>query len=212
MTNMKDQANIKSTWALGLSIAATMLCLLVFALWIFEAIPHSIITADAFIGACVTLLGVIVTIAVGAQIVNVMEVKSEQRKLEEELKTALSRLQHQQKKMDDERYHNLHIHHCSIALLAETQGHYPNAIYYYFGALLSGLQMKDSLDNENFVFDHISKCVVQCKDKETIPEHWKENLKNNDKVICSLTDYHWIKERYEPLRDEYFKRIGLKQD
>ena len=73
---MKDQSNKISIWALCLSIIAMLLCLLVFILWIFEAIPHSVISADSFIGACVALLGVIVTIAVGAQIVNVMEVKS----------------------------------------------------------------------------------------------------------------------------------------
>ena len=62
---MKNQ-NKKSTWALCLSIAAILLCLLVFALWTFEMMPHSVITADSFIGACVALLGVIVTIAVGS--------------------------------------------------------------------------------------------------------------------------------------------------
>lgn len=205
---MKD-SSLRLVWAIGLSIVAIVLCLLVFALWIFEAIPHSVILPESFIGACVALLGVIVTIAVGAQIVNVMEVKSEQRKLEEELQTALTKLQDQQKQMEDERHHNLHIHHCSIALLAETQGHYPNAIYYYFGALLNGMQMKDSLDNENFVFDHIANCIKHCPNKADIPEHWKQNLKSNDKVICSISNYHWIKEKYEPLRDEYFKKIGL---
>lgn len=201
----------KSTLALLISIVALLLCLLVLVLWIFEVMPHSVITLDSFIGACMSLLAVIVTLAVGSQIVNVMEVRSAQRKYEEELKIALTKLQNQQKQMEDERHYNLHIHHCSIALLAETQGYYPNAIYYYFGALLNGLQMKDSLDNENFVFEHIVKCLKNCTDKENIPEHWKQNLKSNDKVICSLSNYHWIKEKYEPLRDEYFKKIGLKQ-
>ena len=54
----------KSTWALCLSIAAILLCLLVFALWAFKMIPHSVITPDSFIGACVTLLGVIVTVEI----------------------------------------------------------------------------------------------------------------------------------------------------
>ena len=65
----------KSNWAIGLSIVAIVLCLLALALWIFEAIPHSVILPESFIGACVALLGVIVTIAVGAQIVNVMEIR-----------------------------------------------------------------------------------------------------------------------------------------
>lgn len=76
----------KSNWAIGLSIVAIVLCLLVLALWIVEAIPHSVILPESFIGACVALLGVIVTIAVGAQIVNVMEIKSSQKVYENELK------------------------------------------------------------------------------------------------------------------------------
>lgn len=196
---------------MGLSIVAIVLCLLVFALWIFEVTPHSVITPDSFIGACVSLLAIIVTLAVGSQIVNVMEVKNAHRKLEEELKTALTKLQNQQKQMEDERHYNLHIHHCSIALLAETQGYYPNAIYYYFGALLNGLQMQEPLGNENFALEHIANCLKNCADKADIPEQWKQNLKSNDKEICTLSNYHWIKEKYEPLRDEFFKKIGLMQ-
>ena len=65
----------KSTWALCLSIAAILLCLLVFALWAFEVMPHSVITPETFIGACVALLGVIVTMAVGWQIYNAIEMQ-----------------------------------------------------------------------------------------------------------------------------------------
>ena len=54
----------KSTWALLISIVALLLCLLVLTLWVFEVMPHSVITPDSFIGACV-LLVVIVTLAVG---------------------------------------------------------------------------------------------------------------------------------------------------
>ena len=72
----------KSTWALLVSIVALLLCLLVLALWVFEVMPHSVIAPDSFIGACVSLLAIIVTLAVGSQIVNVIEVKSAQRKYE----------------------------------------------------------------------------------------------------------------------------------
>ena len=201
----------KSNWAIGLSIVAIVLCLLVLALWIFEAIPHSVIVPESFIGACVALLGVIVTIAVGAQIVNVMEIKSSQKVYENELKTALETIKHQQHQIAAEQIRNAHLHHCTMAMIAEFQGHYPQAIYYFFGALLNGLQMQEPLGNENFALEHIANCMKNCADKADIPEQWKQNLKSNDKVICTLSNYHWIKERYEPLRDEFFKKIGLMQ-
>ncbi len=100
----------KSTWALLISIVALLLCLLVLTLWVFEVIPHAVITPDSFIGACVSLLAVIVTIAVGSQIINVMEVKSAQRKYEEELKTALEKIQRQQEQIEEEQHRNSHLH------------------------------------------------------------------------------------------------------
>ena len=71
---MKNQ-NRKSTWALCLSVAAIDMCLLLFLLLIFEVMPHCVIKPKSFIGVCVAVLGVIVTVAFGSQIVNVMEVK-----------------------------------------------------------------------------------------------------------------------------------------
>lgn len=67
---IETKVNNKINFAIGLSIAAVILCLLVFGLWIYEIIPHSIILPETFIGACVTLLFIIVTIAVCWQIFN----------------------------------------------------------------------------------------------------------------------------------------------
>ena len=71
---MKDQ-NRNIIWALGISIVSMVLCLLVFALWIFEVIPRSVVSAESFIGACVAWVGVIVTVAVGWQIYNAIEMQ-----------------------------------------------------------------------------------------------------------------------------------------
>lgn len=63
-----NNSNNKSTWALIVSIVAILLSLSVLVQWIFEMIPHSVISPETFIGACVTLLGVIVTVAIGGSI------------------------------------------------------------------------------------------------------------------------------------------------
>ena len=86
--------------------------------------PLSVITADSFIGACVALLGVIVTVAVGSQIVNVMEVKSAQRKYEDELKTALEKIQQQQVQIEANRHENTHLHNCAFAVVMELNKDY----------------------------------------------------------------------------------------
>ncbi len=201
--------NKKITLALLISIVALLLCLLVFALWMFETIPHSVILPETFIGVCVALLGVIVTIAVGSQIVNVMEIKSSQKIYENELKSALETIKHQQLQIAAEQIRNAHLHHCTMAMIAEFQGHYPQAIYYFFGVLLTGLQMQEPLGNENYALEHIGICLVRCKEWNNIPSQWHEDLKNIDATIKQLPNYRWIKDKYEPLQNDYFSKIGL---
>ena len=207
---MKESKNRKSTWALCLSIAAILLCLLVFALWAFEAIPHSEIISETFIGACVALLGVIVTVAVGSQIVNVMEVKSAQRKYEEELKVALEKIQRQQEQMEDEHRRNMYLHNCALAITMAQGKDYTKACYYHMSALYQVLQTKDDLWNVTFIFDHWRECLRQSEGVKMIASsEMKAELKALEGLLVQLPTYALIKDRYEPLRDEYFRRIGM---
>ena len=206
MTNQ----NKKSTWALCLSIAAILLCLLVLALWAFEVMPHSVITPDTFIGTCVTLLGVIVTVAVGSQIVNVMEVKSAQRKYEEELIVALNKTQQQQAQIEANRHENTHLHNCAFAVVMELNKDYAMACYYYLSAVYEGLQTKNAEGNIDFVFFHWKKCLDESKGMPfVVPSALKDELRTIDALFNQLPNSRLILDKYKPLRDEYFKRIGL---
>ena len=208
MTNMNNQ-NKKSTWALCLSVAAILLCLIVFALWAFEVMPHSVVTVDSFIGACVAWLGVIVTIAVGAQIVNVMEVKSAQRKYEEELKVALEKIQRQQEQIEEDKHLNALLHNCNQAKFMTDDKRYGVACFYYICALYENLQLKTPLGNETYILSEFQKCLGQKEGVWSIPQKMYEELKNADALMHQHANYHWIQAQYEPLRGEYFKRIGL---
>lgn len=199
----------KSTWALCLSIVAILLCLLVFALWAFEVIPHSEIIPETFIGACVALLGVIVTVAVGSQIVNVMEVKSAQRKYEEELKVALEKIQHQQEQMDEDKHINALMHNCNQAKYMRDEEQYGRACFYYICALYENLQLKTPLGNETYILSEFYKCLQQKDGVWNVPQEMCGELKNADVLMRQHANYHWIQTQYEPLRNEYFKRIGI---
>ena len=197
----------KSTWALCLSIAAILLCLLVFALWAFEVIPHSVITPDTFIGACVALLGVIVTMAVGSQIVNMMEVKSAQRKYEEDLKVALEKIQRQQEQIEEDKHLNAMMHNCNQAKFMQDDKQYGKACFYYVCALYENLQLKTPLGNETFILSELSKCLQQKDGVWNIPQKMHNELKNADALMRQHANYHWIQTQYEPLCDDYLKRL-----
>ena len=206
---MKELENKKSTLALCLSIVAIILCLLLFALWIFGVYPRSVVTAESFIGACVALLGVIVTIAVGSQIVNVMEVKSAQRKYEDELKVALEKIQRQQELMEEEQHRNSHLHNCNIAKSMQDNRKCGKACFYYTCALYEYLQMKNHLGNEGYMYQGLHDCLKMQDGNWKISKEMQTELKNVDKLLQQNANYHWVQGQYEPLRDEFFKRIGM---
>ena len=210
MNEKLTKNNTKLTWALILSIGAILLCLLVFGLWIFEKIPHSVISPDTFIGACVTLLGVIVTVAVGAQIVNVMEVKSAQRRYEEELQTALKKIQHQQEQLEEEQHRNSHLHNCNIAKSMLYDGECGKACFYYICALYEYLQMKEQLGNEDYIFKGMLNCLDKCDGNWGIPEKMHAELKNVDQFLRKTPNYHWVKDMYEKLHIKCMEKIDSK--
>lgn len=209
MKHMEERMIKISKLSIVLSSVAILLCLLVIALWIFDVCPRSVVTAESFIGACVALLGVIVTVAVGSQIVNVMEVKSAQRKYEEELKVALEKIQRQQEQMDEEQHRNSHLHNCNIAKLMQDNREYGKACFYYTCALYEYLQMKNHLGNEGYMFKELTNCISMKDGNWKISEKMQTELKNVDKLLHQNTNYHWVQGQYEPLRNEYFKRIGM---
>ena len=131
MNDKMSKITNKSTWAILLSIVAILMCLLAFGLWIFEVIPHSVVMPETFIGVCVALMGVIVTVAVGWQIYNAIEIKSiireyaqkqaEVERLQMQLKTEISRIT-----IDAEYdvHHSLHLHAITLALHCEMKKKY----------------------------------------------------------------------------------------
>lgn len=205
---MKDQ-NRNIIWALGISIVSMVLCLLVFALWIFEVMPHCVIKPESFIGACVAVLGVIVTVAFGSQIVNVVEVKSAQRKYEENLKVALEKIKRQQEQIEEDKHLNALLHNCNQAKFMTDDKRYGVACFYYICALYENLQLKTPLGNETYILSEFQKCLGQKEGVWSIPQKMYEELKNADALMHQHANYHWIQAQYEPLRGEYFKRIGL---
>lgn len=79
----KQSSNKLAVWGIVISILALLICLMTIGLWIFEVAPKSIVTIDAYMGVCATLMSIIVTIAIGWQIFNVVEVRNAMRCLEE---------------------------------------------------------------------------------------------------------------------------------
>ena len=209
MNEQKSNRNNTSTWALILSIIAILLCVLVLMLWIFEVIPHSVITSETFIGACVTLLSIIVTIAVGWQIFNAIDMRQMMRQLEEKQKN----IDEAQRKLDNEvreNYkHSMHLHHMTLAMQQEATHQYAPAVFYYFGALYAGMGLNMPYDNNDYIWVHAKSCLAQLTGVTKIPAQMHKDLGNIDALIRASDEYHWIRSQYEPLFEEFKSKISV---
>lgn len=209
MKEQKSNRNTKSTWALILSIVAILLCLLVLILWIFEVIPHSVISSETFIGACVTLLSIIVTIAVGWQIFNAIEMRQMMRQLEEKQKD----IDEAQRKLDKEvrkNYsHSLHLHHMTLAMQQEAAHQYAPAVFYYFGALYAGMELNMPYDNNDYIWSHVKSCLAQLTGVTKVPAQMYKDLEEVDTLIRASKEYHWIRTQYDLLFKEFKAKISV---
>lgn len=213
MTNQ----NKKSTWALCLSIIAIVLCLFVFALWIFDVYPRSVVTAESFMGACVALLGVIVTVAVGWQIYNAIEMRQMIRQIEGEqasLDESQSKLDEKQMelslKLDEVDKHSLHLHHLHLAAQRESEQKYVEAVYYYLGALYTNLELPKQPNNGEVIIAGIRRCLSKIPGVIGIPDEMYDDIYAIDAGIKSTPQYSWFKTEYNSLFQEFSSKIVRK--
>ena len=210
MSEQKSNRNSSSTWALIMSIIAILLCFIVFMLWILEMIPHSVISSETFIGACVTLLSIIVTIAVGWQIFNAIEMRQMMRELEEKQMN----IDEAQLKLDKEvrkNYsHSLHLHHMTLAMQQEVAHQYAPAVFYYFGALYAGMGLNMPYDNNDYIWVHVKLCLAQLTGVTKVPAQMYKEVGDIDALIRASEEYYWIRTQYEPLFEEFKAKISQK--
>ena len=95
----------------------------------------------------------------------------------------------------------------------ELNKDYAKACYYYLSAAYEGLQTKNAEGNIDFVFFHWKKCLDDSKAVAfVVPSALKDELKTIDALFVQLPNARLIMDKYKPLRDEYFKKIGIKCD
>lgn len=200
---MKNQ-NRKSTWALCLSVAAIAMCLLVFSLWIFEVMPHCVIKPKSFIGVCVAVLGVIVTIAVGWQIYNAIEVKE---KIAE-----IDRLQHKQKEQEH-RMEQIYCNTCYMsgyitAALLMKEEQYVDAFRWTLMSLKFSLWL-DTPMNVNEMLTALQNIQEKIPVNSVYSKRFMDEIHEHNKSIRGNKAYNIIAPQYEKIFAEFEQKVKI---
>lgn len=209
----KQSFNKLAVCAIVISIIALLICLITIGLWIFEVAPKSIVTIDAYMGVCATVMSVIVTIAIGWQIFNVVEVRNTMRCLEEKQKKVDELHEKLEKKIryleydfDEMKHHTLHLHAVTLALNVAIEKKYDEACYHIMVALTESVQLKKPL-NVNKVLNYFQKYLGFITTTVLMSKDEMRELREMDKIIRRSEHYGLFGSRYEEISDNYFSKM-----
>ena len=209
----KQPSNKLAIWAIVISIIALLICAITIGLWIFEVAPKSIVTIDAYMGVCATVLSIIVTIAIGWQIFNVVEVRNTMKHLEkrqgdvdelhEKLEKKIRYLEHD---FDEMTHHTLHLHAVTLALHVGIEKKYDEACYHCMVALMESIQLKKPL-NVNEVLNYFQKYLGFITTTILMSKEEMRELRDMDKIIRKSEQYELFGSRYEEISCNYFAKM-----
>lgn len=209
----KKSSNKLANYAIVISIIALLICAVIIGLWIYEVAPKSIVTIDAFMGVCATVMSVIVTIAIGWQIFNVVEVRNTMRYLEEKQKKVDELHEKLEKKIrylecdfDEMKHHTLHLHAVTLALHVAIEKKYDEACYHFMVALTESVQLRKPL-NVNEVLNYFQKYLGFITTTVLMSKDEMEEFREMDKIIRRSEQYRLFGSRYEEISGRYFAKM-----
>ena len=182
---------------LSLAISITLL-----VLWCCNVGGFTVVSLDSFVGVIVALLAIIVTIAVGWQIYNSIEIKNKIN----ELSSLEVKIKEQEKKFGQEINYSEYRVAYIYGISAMKDKDYINAFRYHIIALAHAMK----LENPNKIKDSLKGLKIMC-DKIAGDSTYHSILYNeiylrNDSIKESPY-YAFIKERYEKIYNSFISKV-----
>lgn len=207
---MKEIENKKSAWAIVLSVVALLMSVGIVILWLCQVCRFSVVSLDSFVGVIVALLAVIVTLAVGWQIYNVIEIRQMIRKIEGQQALLDESQRKLDKKQDEQNRHASLVQHLLIAEIRERDRKYAEAIYYYLGALYNAIDVQEQPNNIDLIFKRIPDCLDKLEGMTEIPAEMYNDIENIDAAIRATKYFRMFQTQYDKWLQEYMSKIVKK--
>lgn len=207
--------NTKLNWSFWLSLLAFVIALVALCVFICKVEPFSVVTIDTYIGVIAGFIGIAVTLLVGYQIYNALDLRQRIDAVET-LKTSLENQQQQLELLKNEQAEGIEIIQARLFLntpemLLEAFLHFHSAIRYSLSVghrregykwLLDELKTYMlSISNGAFI-DCLTQADVQNKIREL-----KGFYQEYDRDIRNHTNYLYIRDGYEELMSKFEKRL-----
>ena len=197
------ELNKKVNWSIVLSIVAIALVTIMFVLWCCNVGGFSAVNLDTFVGVIVALLAIIVTIAIGWQIFNIYEVRSQLGKIQQ----LNIKLEEQREAFEEMSMSSNHLHAISLSYISITRKEYGEAFRYLLEALYLSLQLPSMPNLESILLTMEEDCVNNIKSGDIVKSEFYDRTILMDKKLRKLQVFDCIKRRYEKIYNEYIKKV-----
>ncbi len=194
----------KLNWAIGLSISAIILSVVMLIIWCCNVGGFEVVELDTFVGVIVALLAIIVTIVLGWQIINTMEIKSKIECLNE----LDNKIEEQQKKHKETTTFIRHLLNLTWAEQSINNSEYGLTFLYCIRSLRKSMQLT-KCQNINKLLQLMEISASKIHNNYTIDNESMDEIKQENKIIREQNNFNLIKDKYEESYNLFFKKIKL---
>ena len=195
------------------SIVALVVSIITLILFFFRVSPNSVVDSNTFISVLVAIIAISVTILVGYQIYNVMELKqsiSEYDKLKEDIKETKSKIEY----ICIEQNEGFHI--IQSRLYSNSINKIDSLLHCIY-AIKYSLSVNHKENGYKWLLEQLEECMLNItlasfgsrikKDYEEKTNELKKILSTEDILIKSHKNYLYIKDKYEELMSKFEIRL-----
>ena len=218
--------NKKTNWNLIISLLSISLSIMVALLWIIKGKELSVVSLDTFIAAIATFIGVIVTLVIGFQIINVLEIRNSLGKIKEEneaLTKKIKRLNELEKKLNELKTNTSADLLTAYGFSHANKGRHLRSILCTFQSIITRLNLDIAnsqyahmrIEGEIFnIYTDLTEIADSSFDYNAqiqLNPHWKHNIETFSDVIMKHPQYNLFKTNFNVMHTLLFKLIDEKQ-
>lgn len=183
--------------------------LLLGGLWLCGTWHPSVVTLDTFIGVIATLIGIMVTFAIGWQIFNAMELRSKISELEEGKRQVEILQQQVNNQTSVLRIEVAHVR----GIIAIEKEQYLIAFLYYHTAIYEGITTTPFGKYYSYISYDLTKLqeLVTKISSTTIQKDIFEGIQRDDLSIRESKLYSIIQAQYDAIMSEFFKKVSYEE-
>lgn len=187
---------------LSLAISVTLL-----VLWCCNVGGFTVVSLDSFVGVIVALLAIVVTLAIGWQIYNIIEINDKIEKL--------SSLDGKMNIQEQTINNNMNISQHLIYMLFGYEDYknkkYSGAFRFFIKSLMFTMVSNEPKHTDGLL-KILEKCAKEIEENSTYPSDIMNDILISNNIIRASSDYNRIKTQYEKIYKTFESNLRTEDD